>query len=666
MGETKIIYHIDEQETPYLVKLPLPADRVTLADFKQVLNKPNYKFFFKSMDQDFGVVKEEISDDNAKLPCFNGRVVSWLVSAEGSHSDTGSTCADSQSDLPPPIERTGGIGDSRPPSFHANAAGSQDNLDNETETESVISSRRERLRRKEGHEHVPRVNGHTKLERRHEIGGYESSSTLMSSELESTSFFDSDEDDSTSRFSSSTEQSNSSKLMRRHRRRRRKPRIPRIERSSSFSSITDSTMSLNIITVTLNMEKYNFLGISIVGQSNERGDGGIYIGSIMKGGAVAADGRIEPGDMLLQVNDINFENMSNDDAVRVLREIVHKPGPITLTVAKCWDPTPRACFTLPRSEPIRPIDPAAWVSHTAAMTGAYQPYGMSPSMSTITSTSSSITSSIPETERFDDFHLSIHSDIVTIVKAMASPESGLEVRDRMWLKITIPNAFIDMANLTLNDHDGSSSTSDQDTLAPLPHPGAAPWPIAFPYQYPPHHPYNPHPPGYHDVTGFTYGGGSAGSQPSEGSRSSGSNRSGSERRGGKEKEPKTGDAKPGGSGSESDHTTRSGIRRERAGSERSAPASEHSHHSNLSHRSHHSMAASVRSHHTHQSYGAPGLPPLYAPPLMMMPPQSAMAPPGAPPVRDLGSVPPELTASRQSFRMAMGNPTKNYGVFDFL
>ncbi|XP_048460488.1 segment polarity protein dishevelled homolog DVL-3-like [Rhincodon typus] len=117
MGETKIIYHIDEQETPYLVKLPLPADRVTLADFKQVLNKPNYKFFFKSMDQDFGVVKEEISDDNAKLPCFNGRVVSWLVSAEGSHSDTGSTCADSQSDLPPPIERTGGIGDSRPPSF---------------------------------------------------------------------------------------------------------------------------------------------------------------------------------------------------------------------------------------------------------------------------------------------------------------------------------------------------------------------------------------------------------------------------------------------------------------------------------------------------------------------------------------------------------------------
>ncbi|XP_062832940.1 segment polarity protein dishevelled homolog DVL-3 isoform X1 [Anolis carolinensis] len=727
-AETKIIYHLDEQETPYLVKVPIPAERVTLGDFKALLNRPSYKFYFKSMDDDFGVVKEEISDDNARLPCFNGRVVSWLVSAEGSHSDAGSVCADNQPELPPSIERTGGIGDSRPPSFHPNTGGSRENLDNETETDSVVSIQRERPRRKDGPEHVPRVNGTAKGERRRELGGYESSSTLMSSELETTSFFDSDEDDSTSRLSSSTEQSSASRLMRRHKRRRRKQKVPRIERSSSFSSITDSTMSLNIITVTLNMEKYNFLGISIVGQSNERGDGGIYIGSIMKGGAVAADGRIEPGDMLLQVNDINFENMSNDDAVRVLREIVHKPGPITLTVAKCWDPSPRGCFSLPRiapqriwagpdspcsdpGEPIRPIDPAAWVSHTAAMTGTYPAYGMSPSMSTITSTSSSITSSIPETERLDDFHLSIHSDMATIVKAMASPESGLEVRDRMWLKITIPNAFIgsdvvdwlyhhvegftdrresrkyasnllkagyirhtvnkitfseqcyyifgdlcgNMASLSLHDHDGSSGASDQDTLAPLPHPGAAPWPMAFPYQYPPPHPYNPHP-GFPDP-GYSYGGGSAGSQHSEGSRSSGSNRSGSERR--KEREPKAGESKSGGSGSESDHTSRSSMRRERAASERSVPASQ---------RSHHSMAHSLRSHHSQQSYGPPGLPPLYSPPMLLMPPPppSALGPPGAPPGRDLASVPPELTASRQSFRMAMGNPTKNYGVFDFL
>ena len=43
-------------------------------------------------------------------------------------------------------------------------------------------------------------------------------------------------------------------------------------------------------------------------------------------GAVAQDGRVEPGDMILEVNGVSFENMSNDDAVRTLREAVQKPG----------------------------------------------------------------------------------------------------------------------------------------------------------------------------------------------------------------------------------------------------------------------------------------------------------------------------------------------------
>ncbi|XP_012886839.1 PREDICTED: segment polarity protein dishevelled homolog DVL-1, partial [Dipodomys ordii] len=346
------------------------------------------------------VVKEEISEDNAKLPCFNGRVVSWLVLAEGSHSDVGSQGTDSHTDLPPPLERTGGIGDSRPPSFHPNVASSRDGMDNETGTESMLSHRRERGRRRNRDE-AARTNGHPRGDRRRDLGlPPDSASTALSSELESSSFIDSDEEDNTSRLSSSTEQSTSSRLIRKHKRRRRKQRLRQTDRASSFSSITDSTMSLNIITVTLNMERHHFLGISIVGQSNDRGDGGIYIGSIMKGGAVAADGRIEPGDMLLQVNDVNFENMSNDDAVRVLREIVSQTGPISLTVAKCWDPTPRSYFTIPRADPVRPIDPAAWLSHTAALTGALPRYGTSPCSSAVTRTSSSsLTSSVPGAPR---------------------------------------------------------------------------------------------------------------------------------------------------------------------------------------------------------------------------------------------------------------------------
>ncbi|XP_063072769.1 segment polarity protein dishevelled homolog DVL-1-like [Engraulis encrasicolus] len=514
MAETKIIYHIDEEETPYLVKLSVAPEKVTLADFKNVLsNRPvhSYKFFFKSMDQDFGVVKEEISDDNAKLPCTNGRVVSWLVLGESCPSECVSMCTESQSETTPqppvhqsepPPHRTGGIGDSRPPSFHGQALSSREGVATETGSESLQSHRRERdrakTRRRKEECAVPRGQhpyftmgsatllecfgvSHTRLhthsfaphqKNRHTHSGCLrlsrafrpirchpearprprsfpdvgigvcvsevcvegevamtacDSISMISSDLQSSTHTHTDQDD---RLSSSSEKSSSSQLMRRHKRKRRRQKVNKTDRPSSFSSITDSTMSLNIITVTLNMEKYNFLGISIVGQSNERGDGGIYIGSIMKGGAVAADGRIQPGDMLLQVNEVNFENMSNDDAVRVLREIVSKPGPISLTVAKCWDPAPRSYFTVPPgkhkthvcvcvAEPVRPIDPAAWISHTAALTGPFPQY------------------------EFDELPLTVgKTDMATVVKVMQLPGSGLEIRDRMWLKITINNAAI--------------------------------------------------------------------------------------------------------------------------------------------------------------------------------------------------------------------------------
>ncbi|XP_030600736.1 segment polarity protein dishevelled homolog DVL-3 isoform X2 [Archocentrus centrarchus] len=630
--ETRVIYHLEDQETPYLIRINVPAERVTLADFKQVLNKPSVKFFFKSVDDDFGVVKEEISDDDARLPCVNGRVVCWLVSSDTYQPDLrGSdvqSVATPTSLAPPPIERTGGIGDSRPPSFHA-AALSHDELQG-SEVKPAVSPA-EMLQRTDVGDQGGHLNGHAHgpadQKRAGPTSGGDSSSTQQSSELETTSFCSSEED-SGGRFSQSTEQSSSSpRLIRRQRRRHRKPKTTRMERSVSFSSVTDSTMSLNIITVTLNMERYNFLGISIVGQSNDRGDGGIYIGSIMKGGAVAADGRIEPGDMLLQVNDINFENMSNDDAVRVLREIVHKPGPVTLTVAKCWDPNPRSCFTLPRSEPVRPIDPAAWVSHTAAMTGRLLPhYGV-----------------------HEENHLTIHSDMTTVVKAMANPESGLEVRDRMWLKITIPNAFIgsdvvdwlhrnvegfidrrearkyagnllkagfirhtvnkvtfseqcyyvfgdlcgDMAVMSLMDHEGASSRgggSDCDQLT-------------FPYRYPIPHPYSsPHP--LHQLP--TFGGGGE-SPHSDGSCSSGSNCSDNQRE------------SRGGGGS----ALRASKQEVSASPDKQLEAEPLS-------------DSSVQR------------------PLTSF---EDLLPPSRGERRDLSSVQPGISASRQSFRMAMGNPS---------
>jgi hypothetical protein len=218
--------------------------------------------------------------------------------------------------------------------------------------------------------------------------------------------------------------------------------------------------------------------------------------------------------LILQVNDQSFEDMSNDEAVKYLREAVMKPGPVKLVVAKCWEPTPKGYFRVSKSEPVRPIDPSAWVAHAQAHTGVYPnstntnygnvngPYNsqirskennrLNYSMSSFGS-NSSLTTSIDDSSLSIDMHnpyfhhrhqlnnkernnyggvqnagingnkgidnslptlattmttfghplnFTVKSDMEEVIKVMSSPDSGLDIRERTWLKITIPNAFI--------------------------------------------------------------------------------------------------------------------------------------------------------------------------------------------------------------------------------
>ena len=166
--------------------------------------------------------------------------------------------------------------------------------------------------------------------------------------------------------------------------------------------------------------------------------------------------------------------------------------PIKLVVAKCWDPNPKGYFMVSKQEPIRPIDPSAWVAHTAAMTGSYQNnnnnhnnyqnkmnnyymnennnpgIGRYPppanSISTFGS-NSSLSNSIPETDtRYgnDQLNLTVNTDMETVVRAMSAPDSGLDIRDRNWLKITIPSAFIgsDVVDWLFNHVEGFPDRRD--------------------------------------------------------------------------------------------------------------------------------------------------------------------------------------------------------------
>ena len=102
MTSTKVIYHLEGEPTPYMVKILVSPDCVTLEDFKHHINPPNaldeYKYIFKTEDEDFGcVVKIEVHNDEAVLPKFENKVIAWLTGKTGTMRTN--TAANSQTDL---------------------------------------------------------------------------------------------------------------------------------------------------------------------------------------------------------------------------------------------------------------------------------------------------------------------------------------------------------------------------------------------------------------------------------------------------------------------------------------------------------------------------------------------------------------------------------------
>uniref|UniRef100_A0A0N4ZIE5 Dishevelled n=1 Tax=Parastrongyloides trichosuri TaxID=131310 RepID=A0A0N4ZIE5_PARTI len=470
---TKVYYHIDDDQTPFLSEIPVPPDRCTLGDFKRVLNKSNYKFFIKLIDPEINMeVKRELKDDNELIAKAATNNMLYLLTSEGSTiSDLNSHNSrplKSIHNVPAPAPNGGVFGLNSLDAAYKQARHVFDSSMMTTDSESFISSIRpvDDYKNSYNNRNNRLLMGYGRGMRRNHFD-------------ESESEFRAHSDDE-SRVSTSTDITSVSRQhLYRRRKNRKKYRQP--SRASSFTSITESSMCLDVITVTLNIDTVNFLGISIVGQSSARGDNGIYVANVMKGGAVALDGRIEPGDMILQVNDVSFENFTNDQAVDVLRSAVARKGPIKLTVAKSFDSGTKNCFNKPdiREEPVRPIDTEAWIQHTNAMCEIMKKGGVMPSIlegsegaptpvpgqrgpyhnviinngrqsgSLVTSNDSDGTPStvIGMSNNHQMLgqqgqRLSIGIDHKIILRAMAMPNSGLDIKDRTWLKIPIPSCFL--------------------------------------------------------------------------------------------------------------------------------------------------------------------------------------------------------------------------------
>lgn len=81
------------------------------------------------------------------------------------------------------------------------------------------------------------------------------------------------------------------------------------------------------------------LGISVKGKTSGSQDLGIFIKSVIHGGAASRDKRLRTNDQLLNVNGVSLLRQSNSDAMETLRKaMLQTEGPvpehITLTVAR--------------------------------------------------------------------------------------------------------------------------------------------------------------------------------------------------------------------------------------------------------------------------------------------------------------------------------------------
>ncbi|KAK1786507.1 hypothetical protein P4O66_017635, partial [Electrophorus voltai] len=81
---TKVLYFTDRSLTPFLVNIPKRLGEITLQDFKVAVDRHgNFRYHFKSLDPEFGTVKEEVFQNDAVVPGWEGKIVAWVEEDHG-------------------------------------------------------------------------------------------------------------------------------------------------------------------------------------------------------------------------------------------------------------------------------------------------------------------------------------------------------------------------------------------------------------------------------------------------------------------------------------------------------------------------------------------------------------------------------------------------------
>nr|XP_020488926.1 dixin-like isoform X1 [Labrus bergylta] len=81
---TKILYFTGKSSTPSMINIPKRLGEVTLKDVKAAVDQEgNYRYHFKALDPEFGTVKEEVFQDGAIIPGWEGKIVAWVEEDHG-------------------------------------------------------------------------------------------------------------------------------------------------------------------------------------------------------------------------------------------------------------------------------------------------------------------------------------------------------------------------------------------------------------------------------------------------------------------------------------------------------------------------------------------------------------------------------------------------------
>ncbi|EFO26936.2 DIX domain-containing protein [Loa loa] len=479
---TKVYYYLDDS-TPYLSVVPVADDVITLGDFKKVFNKKGYKYFCKQLDEAIGCeVKVEIRDDSTKLvKSANGLIeLVLLLSFENIY------CSGT---LPRASNKTskGQLASAKLKNF---------NLRKRRSLHDLASENRDLLRahrNKSDENSITTSSLSTVISKRAgeglaELYASNSEDPYHVEDVNSRYF---KHPGACTPFFPTLPLANPSgiPLCPRRQRRPRKERYRKAYVPSTISSVTESSMTSlslpRIDVVTLPMKSGVFLGISVLSH-----DGGIFVSDIHNGGIVDMDGRIQVGDQIVQVNRSSFENLSDVEAIDLLRKAAASRRPITLYVAKriCSNSDKQADILSGIASETMPIDVSLWVESTkhnivrpakgleemvsvndgdailvaeeteTDLEGAYaeRRNGLPPSnrncvkLKQLNSPNLNISLNIEDIARRRENeeneqqldNLNVDMDPVIILKYMALPNSGLQIKNRKWLKIPVPMSFI--------------------------------------------------------------------------------------------------------------------------------------------------------------------------------------------------------------------------------